>query len=770
MPGFPGSTPDGKSVGDRLHQLLSLARALTAAAIRTTAIRTTAASTGTGADTASATPPTDPPTEPPADLPVGGGSAALVTAALGVELESFSDAAAVEWAQCIEQLNRFTQALLVQSAGDLARRVQAGRFIEDGASNPTALLVQSLLLSKSEANRRLHLAKRFFPTTDPLTTVVTPARQPVLGSAFLSGDLSPDQAMMAAHYLDDAIDLSDAGRIPVKQRHDIEQTLTTYAKEEAPDHLRRVGQRILNHLDPDGQQPTEGALLAKQGIFFRQPRRGLVHFEGHMTVLQYEQSKVYLDWANNKQKTHPNNTGGGTTSGPSNGDETTQNSTFGSTSSSSGGGSSRGGGLEGATPGQESLFSDLATLKDLVNNSADHDGTEHDGTGVDSTPNDGARKDGSRAPAGFEAETMPPSAPAEPATTAMTAPKPAPSLWLNPATDPAGIGWEKPPDSDTDAAGEDLSWLWNEPRPVTPIGWDQTPDTTTGTPLPGAPLPGTGTGATDGAGVEAAPGVTGVEGDRSPWPENTENTEGVENVEGVRMPATGSKPDPGAWVELEGWDPIDPNSTDTAVKDRRTHAQRLLDGLIDCLKLAARTGKLPTHGGLKTQLIITTTQEDLDRHRQDKSGTALAPFSGPVPLTMFEEELCDADITHLYFGKGQEILNVGRTQRLFTRAQRKILIARDLGCSFPDCTATAYQCEGHHIIPWGDGGETSIANACLLCSYHHHLIHRTDWTIKLINGTPYFTPPYHLDPSSKKRRNNYHHSIPTSPYNQNTPP
>ncbi|PYI37456.1 hypothetical protein CVS30_09825, partial [Arthrobacter psychrolactophilus] len=73
-------------------------------------------------------------------------------------------------------------------------------------------------------------------------------------------------------------------------------------------------------------------------------------------------------------------------------------------------------------------------------------------------------------------------------------------------------------------------------------------------------------------------------------------------------------------------------------------------------------------------------------------------------------------------------------------------------------------CEAHHIIPWQHGGETNINNAALLCSRHHSLLHHTDWSMQLIQGTPFFTAPYLLDPSETPRRNTYHHGLPRPNY------
>ncbi|MCU1566411.1 MAG: endonuclease, partial [Pseudarthrobacter sp.] len=52
-------------------------------------------------------------------------------------------------------------------------------------------------------------------------------------------------------------------------------------------------------------------------------------------------------------------------------------------------------------------------------------------------------------------------------------------------------------------------------------------------------------------------------------------------------------------------------------------------------------------------------------------------------------------------------------------------------------------------------GPTNINNGVLLCSGHHHLIHKEQWTITTTNNTPWFTPPKHLDPHQKPQQNTY---------------
>ena len=36
---------------------------------------------------------------------------------------------------------------------------------------------------------------------------------------------------------------------------------------------------------------------------------------------------------------------------------------------------------------------------------------------------------------------------------------------------------------------------------------------------------------------------------------------------------------------------------------------------------------------------------------------------------------------------------------------------------------------GHHIQHWLHGGETSVDNLCLLCTFHHHLVHEGGWSV-----------------------------------------
>ncbi|GAB3250885.1 HNH endonuclease [Arthrobacter pigmenti] len=82
-------------------------------------------------------------------------------------------------------------------------------------------------------------------------------------------------------------------------------------------------------------------------------------------------------------------------------------------------------------------------------------------------------------------------------------------------------------------------------------------------------------------------------------------------------------------------------------------------------------------------------------------------------------------------------------------------MARDGGCTFPGCTMPAPWTEAHHIKYATDDGETSTDNGCLLCSFHHHLVHKEKWAITVRNGVPWFIPPAYVDPDRRPIRNHY---------------
>ncbi|GAA4697011.1 hypothetical protein GCM10023215_38910 [Pseudonocardia yuanmonensis] len=151
---------------------------------------------------------------------------------------------------------------------------------------------------------------------------------------------------------------------------------------------------------------------------------------------------------------------------------------------------------------------------------------------------------------------------------------------------------------------------------------------------------------------------------------------------------------------------------------------------------------LPVEGGTRPQGTVTISLHDL-RH----AGAGLLEFGdGPARGVIRAEDArrlaCDAGVIPVLLGSGGQPFDVGRKHRVVPHALRRALAARDGGCAFPGCGMPAQWCEGHHLRPWVDGGETSLGNTVLLCARHHRLIHRGEWTVTVDGGIPSFPPPW----------------------------
>lgn len=101
-----------------------------------------------------------------------------------------------------------------------------------------------------------------------------------------------------------------------------------------------------------------------------------------------------------------------------------------------------------------------------------------------------------------------------------------------------------------------------------------------------------------------------------------------------------------------------------------------------------------------------------------------------IPLPMRDLWACDAHVSRVILSAEGEPLDVGRSKRLATPAQRRALIAQYGGCAVPGCSAPPGQVEIHHIEWWTKGGATDLDNQMPGCSWHHHRIHAGDITVE----------------------------------------
>jgi hypothetical protein len=106
-------------------------------------------------------------------------------------------------------------------------------------------------------------------------------------------------------------------------------------------------------------------------------------------------------------------------------------------------------------------------------------------------------------------------------------------------------------------------------------------------------------------------------------------------------------------------------------------------------------------------------------------------------LALLARLACDAGIRVVADQPDGTQLDLGRHRRVPTPAQRRALVARDVHCRFPGCHSRR-RLHAHHIVWWGLGGRTDLANLVMLCPKHHHAVHDRHWTLTGTADAPEF--------------------------------
>ncbi len=182
-----------------------------------------------------------------------------------------------------------------------------------------------------------------------------------------------------------------------------------------------------------------------------------------------------------------------------------------------------------------------------------------------------------------------------------------------------------------------------------------------------------------------------------------------------------------------------PNN-ETGERDHRPAGQRRVEALTEVCRRSSSMDA-DEHGGgdgaagSASAVHVVIALSDLESRTgcgevlgSTATGTVLSPES-------LRRIACEADLVPHVLGTAGEDLDLGMVVRLFTRAQRRRLMRRDRGCTYPGCTAPAAWCKAHHVIHWADGGPSDIDNAAFLCQRHHGFVHQRG-LIATVRTTP----------------------------------
>ena len=203
---------------------------------------------------------------------------------------------------------------------------------------------------------------------------------------------------------------------------------------------------------------------------------------------------------------------------------------------------------------------------------------------------------------------------------------------------------------------------------------------------------------------------------------------------------------------------IDAHAKPLTGDDHRSASQRQAEALADVCAQALDRGDVPECGGRRPHLNVLIRLEDLE----NRARAAVLDFGGKLSAESLRLLTCDAAVVPIVMNGAGQPLDVGRATRTVPDGLRRAVAARDRGCAHPGCDRPPSWCEIHHVVPWEQGGPTSLENLVMVCRAHHRQHHVTDWIIRIRDGLPEFIPPVWIDLEQRPRRKPLPHLLVTT--------
>jgi hypothetical protein len=131
---------------------------------------------------------------------------------------------------------------------------------------------------------------------------------------------------------------------------------------------------------------------------------------------------------------------------------------------------------------------------------------------------------------------------------------------------------------------------------------------------------------------------------------------------------------------------------------------------------------LPTdhlHPRTAATVVVTVDEEEL----RGRIAAAGLDSADKISAGAARRLACGAGIMPAVLGGRSEVLDLGRSKRLFSDQQRVAIGINHRTCAADGCERPFAWCELHHRQPWGRLGRTDLAEGIPLCSFHHRRIH-----------------------------------------------
>jgi hypothetical protein len=171
-------------------------------------------------------------------------------------------------------------------------------------------------------------------------------------------------------------------------------------------------------------------------------------------------------------------------------------------------------------------------------------------------------------------------------------------------------------------------------------------------------------------------------------------------------------------------------------QDLRNHRQRAVDALGDICSFYNKNHQKPGTPRRHPHIGLSMDASTIENRPEaiDTNGRLIAHY-------LADAALCDC-VIHRVMRSGTVPTSVGHTTRTVPAGLFRQVAARDGGCRFPGCTRPIRYTDAHHIHYWHHLGPTEYENLVLLCSRHHHHVHRRHLHLKLLpNGELHTTWP-----------------------------
>lgn len=136
---------------------------------------------------------------------------------------------------------------------------------------------------------------------------------------------------------------------------------------------------------------------------------------------------------------------------------------------------------------------------------------------------------------------------------------------------------------------------------------------------------------------------------------------------------------------------------------------------------------LPTdhlHPKTAATLVVTVAEDAL----RDALRVAHLDTGGVLSAGEARRLACTSGLLPAVLGGASLPLDLGRSSRLFSEAQRTALGLKHRTCAADGCERSYAWSELHHLDEWAKGGVTDLDNALALCHFHHRRIHDPAYT------------------------------------------